>query len=306
MPIVAGAGVSYSPLLYRERCHWAAVADHLRKDAIQPKSAEKEDAASLDDFARRVELGFTAIQAAIERQNLDALILLTADRESQFDSSNTPQIHLQSTGEVWGNPSIAALSEAPRRLGFEAEGPVAAMLLEELVRDGFDVAEAKGEFRPVGNPAQGVTPAAIEAVAKLAGGLPIIPISVNCHVTPVMNGQRMHRLGQSLARAAAFSAKRLGILVSGGMSGDPEGRMSGWVDEVFDSWVLGRLERGRSVDLARVWDVPSRNLLGGSSEVRLWMIAAAALEDAGCRARVHDYMPVHHAAAGLAFVTWEN
>jgi protocatechuate 4,5-dioxygenase beta chain len=90
------------------------------------------------------------------------------------------------------------------------------------------------------------------------------------------------------------------------MSGDPQGRMSGWVDEVFDAWVLARLERGRSVDLARVWDVPSRNLLSGTTEVRLWMIAAAALESAGCRARVHDYMPVHHAAAGLAFVTWEN
>lgn len=305
MPIVAGAGVSYSPLLYRERSEWTAIADYLRKDAVQPKSASKEDAAALDNFARRIELGLSAVGEAVHRHNLDALILLTADRNSQFDSSNVPQVHLQSGGTVWGNPAIPALSETPRQLRFEAEGPLAAMLIEELVRDGYDVAEAKGEFRPVGNPARGVTPAAIEAVAKLAAGLPIIPISVNCHIAPVMNGRRMHGLGQSLARAAALSAKRFGILVSGGMSGDPGGRMSGWVDDVFDAWVLARLERGQSIDLARVWDVPSRNLLSGTTEVRLWMIGAAALEDAGCRARIHDYMPVHHAAAGLAFVTWE-
>lgn len=305
MPIVAGAGVSYSPLLYRARTEWNAVADYLRKDAIQPRGADKEDAVALDDFDRRIASGFAAVQQAMERQKLDALILLSADRNSQFDSANVPQIHLQSGGDFWGDPSIAALGEPPRRLSFACEGPVAAMQIEELVRDGFDVAEAKGEFRPAGNPRQGATPAAIEALARLGLGLPLIPISINCHVAPVSSGRRMHRFGQSLADAAALSDKRIGVLVSGGMSGDPEGAMSGWVDDVFDAWVLSRLERGRSVDLMRVWDVPSRNLLSGTTEVRLWMIAAAALERAGCRAHIHDYMPIHHAAAGVGFATWE-
>jgi hypothetical protein len=306
MPIVAGAGVSYSPLLYRERKDWSAVAAFLRKDAIQPKSATAEDDAVLDDFGRRIEPAFTALGDGLARAELDALILLTADRESQFDSSHIPQIHLQSGGEVWGNPALAALGETPRQLGFTCEEPVAALLTEELVRDGFDIAEARGEFRPVGNPAQGATPAAVEAVARLGQGLPIIPISINCHVTPLMSGRRMHALGLALTRAAALTDKRLGVLVSGGLSGDPSGSMSGWIDPVFDAWVLARIERGRSLDLERVWDVPSRNLLAGTTEVRLWMVAAAALEEAGCRARVHDYLPIHHAAAGIAFASWEN
>ena len=306
MPIVAGAAVSYSPLIYRQRAHWNDVAKFLRQQAIQPKSAEAEDAAALDGLVPRIDSGFAAVEQMIARQGLDALILISADRGSQFDSSHIPQIHLQAGGEVWGDPAIAALDEAPRRSSFTCEGPVGTMLIEELVRDGFDVAEAKNEFRPIGDPNQGATPAAVEAVARLAGGLPIIPISINCHVPPVPNGGRLHRFGRSLARAASLTDTRLGILVSGGLSGDPGGGMSGWIDSVFDSWVLTRIERRRSEDIIRVWDVPSRNLLRGTSEVRLWMVAAAALEDAGCHARLHDYMSIHHAAAGIAFVTWEN
>ncbi len=307
MTIVIGAGVGYSPLLYRTRSRWSAVAGILRKDAIQPKSAGLEDDKVLDDYDRRIAEGFSALERGIAKGDLDALILLTADRGSQFDPSHIPQVHLQVGGEIWGDPSIQALGERRERLRFACEGPIAAVLIEELVRDGFDVAEANGDFKPIGNPEQGITPAAVAAAARLAGGVPLIPISINCHVAPAMSGKRLHLFGSALSRAAGVTGKRLGILVSGGLSGDPQGRMAGWVDDVFDHWVLTRIERGHSADLARVWDVASRTLLGGgTAEVRLWTTAAAALEHSNCRARVLDYMPIHHAAAGVAFVTWES
>jgi Catalytic LigB subunit of aromatic ring-opening dioxygenase len=307
MTIVMGAGVGYSPLLYRKRDEWQAIAGFLRKDAIQPKSSGSEDDKVLADYDRRISEGFSAVERALANGALDALILISADRGSQFDSSHVPQIHLQVGGEIWGDPAIRALGELPRQLRFQCDSPIAAPLIEELVRDGFDVAEAKGAFKPIGDPEQGLTPAATEAVARLAGNLPIIPISINCHVTPVMNGRRLHLFGLALSRAAGLTGKRLGILVSGGLSGDPRGRMAGWIDDVFDKWALSRIERSRSADLARVWDVASRTLRGSSTvEMRLWTVAAASLEHSNCRARVIDYMPIHHAAAGIAFVTWEN
>ncbi|MBO9377636.1 hypothetical protein GG804_12730 [Sphingomonas histidinilytica] len=306
MPIVMGAAVSHSPLLYRERSAWNAVSAILRKDAIQPKSAAAEGADMLDGYADRVTRGLSAIQQAIARADLDAIILLSADRGTQFDSSHVPQIHLQVGGELWGDPAIAELGEPSRRLSFSGESEAASMIIEELVRDGFDIAEARDQFDPVGDPARGLTPAAVEAVDRLADGLPIIAISINCHVAPVIGGGRVHCFGLALERAARLTGKRLGLLVAGGLSGDPEGRMGGWIDDVFDKWVLTRLERGRSIDLARVWDARSRTLLGSTAEVRLWAAAGAALEQAGCRATVHDYLAIHAAAAGIAFTTWEN
>jgi hypothetical protein len=282
------------------------VSEFLRRGAIQPKSAGTENETTLDNYERRISLGFAALAQVIAKGDLDALIVLTADRGSQFDSSHVPQIHMQVGGEVWGNPAIAALGETPRQLNFHCEEPIAEVLIEEVVRDGFDVAEAKRTFESVGDPKQGIAPAAAEAAARLAGGLPIIPISINCHVAPVVNGKRLHLFGVALARAAALTGKRLGILLSGGLSGDPQGRMAGWIDDVFDNWMLARLERGRSADLARVWDARSRTLLGSTAEVRLWTVAGAALEHSNARARVHDYVPIHHAATGAAFVTWED
>ncbi|WP_197277084.1 hypothetical protein [Sphingomonas profundi] len=306
MPIVAGAGLSYSPLLYRSRDAWPQVAQLLRGDAIQPRRAADEDAALLDGYAARIADALGTLDRHIASAALDALILITADRGSQFDVANVPQLHLLSGGEAWGDPALTALGEAPRRTSFACEGPVAALLLEELVRAGFDVAEGKDVFAPQGDPAQGVTPAAVEAIARLAGGLPIIPISINCHVAPLIPGKRLLRFGEALAAAAALTDKRVGLLVSGGLSGEPGGAMAGWIDDIFDRWLLARIERGQAADIARAWALPSRNLLAGTAEARLWMTAAAAFERAGCRARVHDYLAVHHAAAGLGFVTWED
>lgn len=306
MPIIMGAALSYSPLLYRERGAWDAVSAFLRKGAIQPKSAAAEDGQVLDGYAERVRNGLSAIEQAIARAELDAIILLSADRGTQFDSSHVPQIHFQVGGELWGDPAIAALGEPARRLSLTGESEAGALIIEELVRDGFDLAEARDKFDPVGDPQRGLAPAAIEAASRVAGGLPVVAISLNCHVAPVIGGRRAHHFGLSLERAARLSVKRLGILATGGLSGDPEGRMSGWIDDIFDRWVLTRLERGRSRDLARVWDASSRTLLGSTAEVRLWAAAGAALEQAGCRATVHDYLPIHAAAAGTAFTTWEN
>lgn len=305
MPIVMGAGLSHSPLIYRERQTWDAVYGGLRSDAIQPASAALETAERLDAYALRISQGLATLEAAIARSRLDALIVISADRASQFDSSHVPQIHLQSGGEIWGDTAITELGEPPRRQTFRCESEAAALLVEELVRSGFDAAEATGAFAPVGDANRGWTPAAAEAVGRLAGDLPVIPFSLNCHVAPMMGGRRAHALGVALARAASLTALRLGVLVSGGLSGDPGGPMAGWIDDVFDQWVLARISRGRSVDLSRIFDVKSRTLLGATREIRLWTTAAAALEASGGRATIHDYLVIHHAATGVAFVTWE-
>lgn len=306
MPIVVGAGVSYSPLIYRERAQWSAVSHFLRGDAIQPKSSADESDALLDDYAGRVAKGLDTLAQRLAAAKIDALILITADRGSWFDLSHVPQLHMQIGGTIWGDLAIGELGEATRRLEFACEESVAELLIEELVRDGFDIAEGRLLFTPAGDPARGITLAASEALARLDLGVPVIPVTINCHVAPAIGGPRAHAFGLALARAAALTDKRLGLLVSGGLSGDPWGRMSGWIDDVFDRWLLRRVERYGSADVARVGDAASRTLQGSTAEIRLWAAAMAALEHSGLRGKVHDYMPIHAAATGTAFASWES
>lgn len=305
MPIVVGAGVSYSPLLYRERAQWPAVSRYLRGDAIQPKSAADETEAVLDDYAVRIAKSFDTLSERLAAARIDALIVITADRGSWFDLSHVPQLHMQIGGSIWSDPAIAELNEPAARVEFACEEPAADLLIEELVREGFDIAEGRAMFTPVGDPARGFTPAASEALARLNPGVPIIPVSINCHVAPAISGRRAHAFGAALGRAAALTDKRLGMLVSGGLSGDPHGRMSGWIDDVFDRWLLRRVERHGSADVARVGDAASRTLQGSTREIRLSAAAMAAAEQSGLRGRVHDYMTIHAAATGTAFVSWE-
>jgi len=306
MPIVVGAGVSYSPLIYRRRSQWPAVSKLLVRDVIQPKSRKDEDDQRLADYEQRAAASFEAISELIAGARLDALVILYADRGDLFDDSNVPQLHIQIGGQVWGDPAIPELGEESRISRFPCDAALAELLIEELVRSGFDVSEGRTDFRPLGEAGRGIGAAVAEAVRRLGAALPIIPLQVNCHVEPTLSGARLHAFGRALAKAADLTDRRLGILVTGGLSGDPQGPMAGWIDDVLDQWVLSRLVRAQSGEIASVWGARSRTLKGNSAEIRLWMVAAAALEQAACGARVIDYMPVHHGATGVAFVVWEQ
>ena len=306
MSIIMGAGLSYSPLMYRPRSSWSAVSDHLVGEAVQPAARADETGERLADYETRIAAGFDKLAGLIVDANLDALVLLHADRGDVFDLSNTPQLHFQVGGEIWGDPALSPLGEPSSPAHFPCDEALGEFLSEELVRRGFDISEGRAQFRPLGDKGRGASPALTEAAARLSGGLPIIPLHVNCHVEPVLPGRRLHSFGRALAQSAALTGKRLGLLVSGGLSGNPGGAMAGWIDDILDRWVLTRLERGQSRDVAQIWDVRSRTLQGNSAEMRLWTVAGAALEEAGCQARTLDYMPVHHGATGVGFMAWET
>ncbi|MBB5708230.1 hypothetical protein [Sphingopyxis panaciterrulae] len=306
MSIVLGVGLSYSPLMYRPQSCWSAISDYLVGDVVQPAARESETSALLADYERRIASAFDELAGMIGAGNLDALILLHADRGDVFDLSNTPQLHLQVGGEIWSDLALSRLGEEASEARFTCDEAPAELLAEELVRRGFDISEGRALFLPLGGAGRGVSPAAGEAGRRLAGDLPLIPLHVNCHVEPTLPGLRLHDFGRNLAQAAALTGKRFGLVVSGGLSGDPGGAMGGWIDDVLDRWVLTRLVRGQSRDIAGIWDARSRTLQGNSAEIRLWTVAGAALEESGCRARLIDYMPVHHGATGMGFMAWET
>ena len=308
MPLVFGQALSYSPLLYRPRERWGAVYDALAGAATQPLSALSETAETLDGYAHRINEAFWLAAERVAFSDLDALIVVVADRGRVFDASNAPQIHLYTGDQVWGDAARPELGEAADPVAIRCAGPLAGFLAEELASHGFDVSESSGTFRPAGDPERGAGPALVEPVLRLAvnAACPIVPLHVNCHVDPCIGGARIAPLGQALSRALALVPERVGILTSGGLSGDAGGYMAGWIDDVLDRWVLERLITGRSADLARIYEVESLTLRGSTREVRLWMLVGAAMEHAGARGRLDDYLPFHHAAGGTAFMHWED
>ena len=306
MPLVFGFGMAYSPLFYRPRSAWENVARFLTGPVPQPATAAEETPARLDELQGRLNGVLDKLTQRVRDAKLDALVVLVADHGRYFNAANVPLLHIFAGDEVWGVAGIAALSETETRTTLKCDAATGDLLLEEVVGQGFDVAESRGEFRPLGDPVRGAGAPLLEAVVRVGSGTPIVPVHLNCHSQPALPGRRANAFGAALGKALQFSEKRVGILASGGLSGDPHGPLGGWVDDVLDDWVLRRLRTGRSAEVGRIWDVESQNLVGSAAEIRLWTAAGGAMEAVGARAEVIDYIRFHHAAVGAGFAVWET
>ena len=77
------------------------------------------------------------------------------------------------------------------------------------------------------------------------------------------------------------------------------------VDEELDRAFLAALLSGDRDHLA---GLPSAVLRSGTSEIRNWIVAGAALVGSGLRAEVVDYQPCYRSEAGtgcaMAFASW--
>jgi Catalytic LigB subunit of aromatic ring-opening dioxygenase len=306
VPLVYGQALSFSPLLYRSRECWNDVRAVLVGDTVQPSTAADETPERLDGYEWRINDAFWLAGERLATADLDALVVLVADDRRSFDDTNTPQLHVFAGHEIWGDPARPDLGELPEPLAFRCHTGVALHVAEELARAGFDLSETRGKFTPLGDPQRGAVAALVEPLYRLSVNVPVVPIHINAHVAPRIPGQRMAPFGTALARALALLPLRVGILVSGGMSGQPGERMAGWIDDVLDTWVLDRLSSNRAADLGRIFDVQTQAMRGSSHELRLWIAAGAACEAAGLRPRVGEYIPLHHAAAGIGFMHWRS
>ena len=306
MPLILGLGMSYSPLFFRARSEWERVALLLTGSVPQPTRAAEETPERLDALGVRLGVALDRLKEVVRKAQLDALIVLVADRRRYFNEANIPQLHVFVGNEIWGDPSLPELDEPSSRVTLTCDRELADVLVEEVVASGFELAESRGEFRPLGDPERGVSAALVEAVTRVGGGVLIVPIHINCHAQAAVSGQRVREFGAALALALRFTDKRVGILASGGLSGDPYGYLAGWVDDTLDNWVLRRLATARSVDVSRLWDVESQSLVGSAAEIRLWVAVGAAMETIGVRGKILDYFPMHHAAVGSGFAEWET
>jgi hypothetical protein len=306
MPLVHAEALSYSPLLYRPLARWSEVRAMLVGDVTQPLSAKEETPERLEQYARTIDEAFWFAAERLALARLDALIVLVADRGRVFDLRNTPQLHVFAGDDIWGDAALPALGEVPNPVNIACDADLATFVSEELASHGFDISESRGAFEPLGDPERGVGAAFVEPVLRLtaSAGCPVIPVHVNAHVGPAISAHRMVAFGRALADALALTSKRVGILASGVLSGDPNGALAGWIDEVLDRWILARLATGRSSDLGTIFDIESQGLHGSTGEVRLWIAAGAAMEQAGAAGRLAAYIPLHHAAAGTAFMHW--
>jgi Catalytic LigB subunit of aromatic ring-opening dioxygenase len=257
---------------------------------------------------QRTQRAMDRMRDEVRGANLDALIVCGDDQYELFHDDHMPSIAI-----YYGNAMVNAArpatpdadwykraqqrrAEAGAPVEYPCHGPLALHLIEGLVEKGFDVSALKS--MPA-NEHEGHAYSFIHYRYLHGTKVPIVPIFLNTYNPPNQpTPQRCVAFGKALGELVATfpDALRIGIMASGGLSHFR-------VEEDLDRSIFDALKRK---DLEFLGGLKPYRLLAGSSEIRNWIVAAAAAPHLDVTWT--DYIPGYRTLAlsgtGLGFARW--
>ena len=316
MPIMMAAASSHAPSLFQSTYDgWQRIHHRLNDGHPQPPETELENEALIAERVPRIKANFARLKKEITAFKPDAIITVLGDQREWFDGSNIPNLLVYTGPDVFTvhNTGTADRDPAPDPTSDEfkymvkIDRELAKQVLDGLVNSGFDAAFST-EMNPQSNPKRGVPHGVGNIVphSHPSAEVPIVPVFVNVDDGPpvIMDGERCVELGRAIAKICESSDKRIVITGSGGMSHDPRGLRSGWVDEPQDNWFLEQMMNGNVDALKAMFSFRSELFRGGGGELRTWIVAAAAIDymKPGHKAAWTDYIPARKVTTGSGWV----
>jgi hypothetical protein len=258
---------------------------------------------------------YDATQRAMDRMGeelrgakLDALIVCGDDQYELFMDDHMPSIAIyygdsminvarpETPVSDWYKHAQLQRAEPGAPVIYPCDGPLALHLIRALCDQSFDISSVKSI-----PPSEGEGHAYSFIHHRYLHGqpVPMIPVFLNTYNPPNQpTPKRCVELGKAMAQAIAAYPKdmRVGIMASGGLSHFR-------VEEDLDRSVIDAIKRK---DIDFLGDLKPYRLLAGSSEIRNWIVAAAAATHLDLT--WWDYIPGYRTLAlsgtGLGFARW--
>ena len=250
------------------------------------------------------------MRAEIQGAKLDALIICGDDQYELFHDDHMPSIAIYYGDTVvnagppaepekdWYKQAQLRRREPNGPVSYPCDGKLALHLIEGLVEKGFDISAVKS-IPPSEHEGHAYSFVHYRYMRGAGSPVPIVPIFLNTYNPPNQpTPRRCVALGRAIGElvAALPGEQRIGIMASGGMSHFR-------VEEDLDRSVLDAIKR-KDVDF--LGGLKPYRLLAGSSEIRNWIVAAAAAPHLDVTWT--DYIPGYRTLAlsgtGLGFVRW--
>ena len=287
-----GAARSYAELL--------AAAPEGAGTMVTP---EKMEAAYERTFAAVAEL-----KRQIDATQLDVLVIVGDDQHELFQDAMMPALGIY-YGETirnaaqhevpdgnWYRRAQMRRHEPERDAHYKVQAGLALHLISGLTQREFDVCAVK-ELAP--DQYEGHAYSYIHRTYLTGRNLPVVPVMLNTYYPPnQVTPRRCVQLGRALKELIALFPEnlRVGILASGGLSHFV-------VDEALDRGVIAALGEK---NLDRLAALNPKLLQAGSSEIRSWIVTAAAAADLDLK--WVEYVPAYRTPAltgtGLGFARW--
>lgn len=258
----------------------------LEKETIEVKwSKWRSCMAAIDELRRK-----------LDTLAPDTVVVVGDDQHENLLDDNMPPFTLFVAEEAEASASLRYLNQpkSANRARYIVDDKLALSILDQLMAQGFDPAYSRklryegGLGHAFARPLKFLMPEPRHT---------IVPVMVNTYYPPVPSAKRCVNFGRALASAVrSFSdPRRVVIVASGGLSHTK-------IDEELDRRFIRALEKN---NLPFLQEMGSSALVEGTSEIRNWIIAAAAADRP---ATLIDYVPLYRTATGvgcaMGFAYW--
>jgi 3-O-methylgallate 3,4-dioxygenase len=295
--LVGCAAMSHAPQLMLNPDQWHLLKNRQDEPLPDKPGLEKETAEVKWAKWRGCMEAIETLRQRVNALRPDVLIVVGDDQHENLVDDNMPPFTVYMGADAEASVSLRYLKQpkSENRTRYQVDTKLAEGLIKGLMEEGFDPAYSK-QTRYDGGLGH-----AFARVLKFLipdAGCRIIPVMVNTYYPPAPSARRCVQFGRALASILRRlpGEDRVVIVGSGGLSHTT-------IDERLDEGFLTALEKN---DLAAMGSMSAADLVEGTSEIRNWIVTAAA---ADTRGQVVEYLPLYRTRTGIGcamgFAYWK-
>ena len=295
--LVGCLAMSHAPQLMLNPDHWGLL-NNREKERL-PDKPELDRETSEVKWAKwnGCMEAIAKLRQKLEALDPDVLIVVGDDQHENLVDDNMPPFSIFMGEEVEASVSLRYLNQpkSENRTKYRVDAKLAGALVAGLMDEGFDPAYSKRTRYDGG---LGHAFARVLKFLSPDASRRIIPVMVNTYYPPAPSAHRCAQFGVALAKLIGRfpSADRVVVIASGGLSHTK-------IDEQLDERFIRALQHN---DTDYMGAIPASVLVEGTSEIRNWIVTAAA---ANCSGTMVDYFPLYRTRTGvgcaMGFAYWQ-
>jgi 3-O-methylgallate 3,4-dioxygenase len=237
------------------------------------------------------------LRERIDAMRPDVLVVVGDDQHENLIDDNMPPFTIYMGEEAEASVSLRYLKQpkSENRTKYRVDAEMAEALVHELMDEGFDPSYSK-QTRYDGG--LGHAFARVLKFLNPQAKHRVVPVMVNTYYPPAPSPKRCVKFGQALAKILRQfpGQERVVIVGSGGLSHTK-------IDEMLDQDFIQALQHN---DINYMGAMPASMLVEGTSEIRNWIVTAAAADRPG---NMINYFPLYRTTTGvgcaMGFAYWD-
>jgi 3-O-methylgallate 3,4-dioxygenase len=295
--LVGCLAMSHGPQLMLNPDQWRLLKNRESENLPEKRELQSETVEVMWSKWRGCMTAIESLRQKLDAMHPDVIVVVGDDQHENLIDDNMPPFTIFIGEQVDASVSLRYLKQArsANKTAYRVDAALAEAIVNGLMDEGFDPSYSR-QTRYEGG--LGHAFARVLKFLTPDAQYPILPIMVNTYYPPAPSADRCLAFGRALAAVLAKTAgsERAVIIGSGGLSHTK-------IDETLDQEFMRAVETNDSDYMRRM---PSEVLVEGTSEIRNWIVTAAAANRSG---RMVNYFPLYRTRTGvgcaMGFAHWD-